>query len=420
MDKYYPTVTDNGKTVYFSSDGYNAMGGLDLFVTTYNAVDKGWTIPTRLQPPFNSPSDDYYFLPLLATGQSIFCSNRQSSAGEIGVYEVHPRLRETISPVAEVKRTNTDGREAPPIESTASIITMALAGYNQVADSVNSEQEESPNADEDVQVVPEAFRSNAIQVDDRGITGINKNIELEPVEKSADNNVLVSVSNLVEENGRGGLAKNKNSVLTEGVTDTGNSVSIEGFYYSTDEPGTSDALIVVERDGKAVASYQTRPYPAGGDYKLNVPAPGNYDLKVTNGGGRELSGSLYVEAQHAQVCRQIVTGSDSLEQPFLTVLDCNAGTAAGESDISYGVQIGAFRETKTDLVMTAFSKLGVGRVTAIAKNEFTVFVTGISPDFYTTLKQRKELIERGIHDAFIIALKDNTFTSLEKAILAIR
>ena len=49
----------NGKTLYFSSQGHNSMGGYDIFKSTYeNGI---WSVPENIGYPINSADDDVFF-----------------------------------------------------------------------------------------------------------------------------------------------------------------------------------------------------------------------------------------------------------------------------------------------------------------------------------------------------------------------
>ncbi len=70
----YPFIHPSGK-LYFTSDRPGGIGGLDVWYTL--SVNNSWIAPERLSEPVNSPSDDFAFVaqPDLQTG--FFSSNRQ-------------------------------------------------------------------------------------------------------------------------------------------------------------------------------------------------------------------------------------------------------------------------------------------------------------------------------------------------------
>jgi outer membrane protein OmpA-like peptidoglycan-associated protein len=75
----------DGKTLYFSSQGHDSMGGYDIFKSTLN--EKGqWSEPENLGWPINTPDDDVYFV-LSASGQHGYYSSDQ--AGGLGGKDIY-------------------------------------------------------------------------------------------------------------------------------------------------------------------------------------------------------------------------------------------------------------------------------------------------------------------------------------------
>jgi tetratricopeptide (TPR) repeat protein len=58
-DEKSPFITEDGKSIYFSSRGHNTIGGFDVF---YSKLENGkWTEPVNLGCPINTSYDDQYF-----------------------------------------------------------------------------------------------------------------------------------------------------------------------------------------------------------------------------------------------------------------------------------------------------------------------------------------------------------------------
>ncbi len=62
LDEEYPSLSKDGKTLYFSSKGFENMGGYDIFKSTWDEKMEVWSQPVNLGSPINSPYDDIYFL----------------------------------------------------------------------------------------------------------------------------------------------------------------------------------------------------------------------------------------------------------------------------------------------------------------------------------------------------------------------
>lgn len=76
----------NGKTIYFSSNGHNTMGGYDIFRSDFE--DGQWTTPVNMGYPINTPEDDLFFM-LNASGRyAYFSSFRKGGWGFYDLYRI--------------------------------------------------------------------------------------------------------------------------------------------------------------------------------------------------------------------------------------------------------------------------------------------------------------------------------------------
>mgnify|MGYP006284430913 CR=1 FL=1 len=57
-----PFLVNNGKTLYFSSEGHHSMGGYDIFVSNLN-LNRTWTEPYNVGYPVNTTDDNLFFTP---------------------------------------------------------------------------------------------------------------------------------------------------------------------------------------------------------------------------------------------------------------------------------------------------------------------------------------------------------------------
>ena len=74
----------DGKTMYFSSDGHESMGGYDIM---YSAnTDTGWTKPANMGYPINSVDDDIFFVTTPDGKRAYFSSFKEEGYGEKDVY----------------------------------------------------------------------------------------------------------------------------------------------------------------------------------------------------------------------------------------------------------------------------------------------------------------------------------------------
>ncbi len=74
----------DGKTLYFSSNGHNSMGGYDIM--SCELTDSGWTSPKNLGYPINSVDDDIFFVTTPDGKRAYFSSFKEEGYGEKDIY----------------------------------------------------------------------------------------------------------------------------------------------------------------------------------------------------------------------------------------------------------------------------------------------------------------------------------------------
>lgn len=80
----FPFVHDDG-TLYFASDGWGGLGGLDIF-STYQFNDTTWMRAQNIGAPFNSPKDDFGLILNTSGTEGYFASAREGGSGEDDIY----------------------------------------------------------------------------------------------------------------------------------------------------------------------------------------------------------------------------------------------------------------------------------------------------------------------------------------------
>ncbi len=88
-DEDFPFVSGKGRVLFFSSKGFNSMGGYDIFKCTFDDSTNTWGAPENLGFPINSPYDDIVFAPDTTGSEAYFASYRDNlPLGQISVYKV--------------------------------------------------------------------------------------------------------------------------------------------------------------------------------------------------------------------------------------------------------------------------------------------------------------------------------------------
>lgn len=87
FDEESPYLHSDGRTLYFSSNGHNTMGGYDVFRAFFN--DKGiYTGATNLGYPINTTSDDLFYRVMPDGKTAYFASERKEGYGGQDLYKL--------------------------------------------------------------------------------------------------------------------------------------------------------------------------------------------------------------------------------------------------------------------------------------------------------------------------------------------
>lgn len=118
LDEEYPFMTDDGKTIYYASEGFNSMGGFDIFKTTWNDESKRWSEPRNLGYPVNTPNDDWNFVCTRDGREAYISSIRPEGFGDYDIYKV---TFNQIDPKYTVFKGFIQGKDSVNIAKEASI-----------------------------------------------------------------------------------------------------------------------------------------------------------------------------------------------------------------------------------------------------------------------------------------------------------
>jgi outer membrane protein OmpA-like peptidoglycan-associated protein len=84
-DEESPFLHPDGRSLYYSSEGHNTMGGFDVFQTN---LDPGgeWETPVNIGYPVNTTGDDVFFVPTSDGKRAYFSSFREGGMGDQDIY----------------------------------------------------------------------------------------------------------------------------------------------------------------------------------------------------------------------------------------------------------------------------------------------------------------------------------------------
>jgi len=176
----FPYISDNG-TLYFSSNGHLGLGGLDVFHT--KEID-GKIAPIRnIGIPVNSNADDFAFHLDEDTGEGFVSSNREGGVGSDDIYAI-----KKLQPLCDVliTATVTDIKTGKPLN--AATVTLNDEQGNKVVSKVTNTDgtaefivECSKNSILEVSV--DGYESRQVAVKGTEEEEVNVPIALDPIEK---------------------------------------------------------------------------------------------------------------------------------------------------------------------------------------------------------------------------------------------
>lgn len=85
-DEVYPILSQDGKSLYFASQGLFGVGGYDLYVSEWDDETNDWAAPTNMGFPYSSPANDYLLVGSEDGKYMIFASDRDCSKDSVAVY----------------------------------------------------------------------------------------------------------------------------------------------------------------------------------------------------------------------------------------------------------------------------------------------------------------------------------------------
>lgn len=87
-DEDAPFLLSDGKTLYFSSQGHETMGGYDIFYSTFDEKTGQWSKPANVGYPINTTGDDVFFVPTKDGKLAFYATNQPDGKGSWDIYVI--------------------------------------------------------------------------------------------------------------------------------------------------------------------------------------------------------------------------------------------------------------------------------------------------------------------------------------------
>lgn len=126
-----PFIADDGKTLYFASQGHNSMGGFDIFRCTWDQSTNIFSKPENLGFPINSTDDDMSISVTSDNNYAYVSSFRPNGFGDLDIYRVRLNNNDPVSIVytGQVFLGDTIPENQPKHYSASVIVTDAKTNY---------------------------------------------------------------------------------------------------------------------------------------------------------------------------------------------------------------------------------------------------------------------------------------------------
>ncbi len=102
-DDITPFLGNDGKTLYYSSNNINGMGGFDIYQSSFDPNKGGWAKPSNMGMPINSAGNDAYFRVSNDGMRAYLSSSRSSGYGGYDIFVGYFRrlMKEQLKQKAE-------------------------------------------------------------------------------------------------------------------------------------------------------------------------------------------------------------------------------------------------------------------------------------------------------------------------------
>ncbi len=82
----HPSISPDGKLLYFTSDMPGGFGGMDIYVCAFDSATQNWSAPMNLGPAVNTVENELFPF-IAANGKFYFSSNGHDGLGGLDIYE---------------------------------------------------------------------------------------------------------------------------------------------------------------------------------------------------------------------------------------------------------------------------------------------------------------------------------------------
>lgn len=122
-DEHTPFMHPDGKTLYFSSDGWPGMGNKDIFMSRMNEAGK-WNSPENLGYPINTFNEETGLIVTPDGTYGLFSSNLKGGYGDMDIYQFKMPENKKPLPITYVKGIVTDKESKVFLEAKVQVVNL--------------------------------------------------------------------------------------------------------------------------------------------------------------------------------------------------------------------------------------------------------------------------------------------------------
>ena len=102
LQQRFPFMLSDGITLYYAAENEDGLGGLDIYMTRYDADDSRYLTPENIGMPFNSEANDYLYIVDDFNQLGTFVTDRGQDSGMVCIYTFIPPVSRTVYNVDEI------------------------------------------------------------------------------------------------------------------------------------------------------------------------------------------------------------------------------------------------------------------------------------------------------------------------------
>lgn len=139
-DENTPFLHSDGKTLYFSSDGWPGMGNKDIFISRMQ--DNGhWSLPINMGYPINTFNEETGMIVSPNGSTAFFSSNLKDGYGDMDIYQFQLPVDKQPMPITYVKGVVRDKESRKFLDAKVQVVNLLTkqTAYNDYTDKENGE-----------------------------------------------------------------------------------------------------------------------------------------------------------------------------------------------------------------------------------------------------------------------------------------